>query len=361
MFCPNCGTQLDDNAKFCASCGTSIGEETPAEPVQPEQPAFTPPPPVIPQEPVQPAPVPMPQPVQQPYPQQEAAAVKSGPNPVLVFFLTFVLLGAIVASVILFWKPGYLVKKDDSSSKSGSSKSVKDDSDKDDPRKDDSDKDGSKTTEIMTVTAAPETSAPDTETEPPETEPSETETKKPVETEPPETEPSETETVAPPAEGHEDALMKAAKYSTSARPTYDDFVWCVGQYGYQKEMPSNAKRITDPYELSGGWKCFIFYDMKDKGTMREIDNVRIDVDDKGEITFTIDWYEADYGDGPEDETSLEDEVFKGKMTDGKLEVTGISYLVLDNFWYSSEFRDGQYAAGSIEAGDFDVYIALMRP
>ena len=38
MFCPNCGTKLEDGAVFCTSCGVRIAQDTPT-PVQPEQPA----------------------------------------------------------------------------------------------------------------------------------------------------------------------------------------------------------------------------------------------------------------------------------------------------------------------------------
>ena len=36
MFCPNCGTKLEDGAVFCTSCGVRIAQDTPT-PVQPEQ------------------------------------------------------------------------------------------------------------------------------------------------------------------------------------------------------------------------------------------------------------------------------------------------------------------------------------
>ena len=38
MFCPNCGTKLEDGAVFCTSCGVRIAQDTPT-PVQSEQPA----------------------------------------------------------------------------------------------------------------------------------------------------------------------------------------------------------------------------------------------------------------------------------------------------------------------------------
>ena len=356
MFCPNCGNQLDDSAKFCGGCGYNFAsvpqpEETPqpetyapeqnayipeAQPVLPEQPAYTPPPAAVPQ-PAQPA---------QPY---APAAVKSGPNPILVFLLTFILLGAIVASVMLFWKPGYLVNKDDSSSKSDSKKvsSKADDSD------DDSDATATETkapvttaaTEVTTQEPA-ETSAP-TETEPPATEPPETETL------PPETEPPTSSNVEPSSD--------ARKYSTYENPTFDEFIWTVGQYGYLKDVPSSARRITDPSEILGGWKCFIYYNLSD-GTMREINKVDISMDDEGEITFKISWYQAEWGEeGITDETDYDDEYFYGKMTDGKLEVNGVATVTIDNFWFDTSYQEGQYATGSIYTTDGEVYVALMRP
>jgi hypothetical protein len=38
MFCPNCGTQLDDNAKFCSKCGAKTGAEGAQEAPRPTQP-----------------------------------------------------------------------------------------------------------------------------------------------------------------------------------------------------------------------------------------------------------------------------------------------------------------------------------
>jgi len=32
MFCPNCGTQLDDGLKFCTECGTRLGGDTDGSP-----------------------------------------------------------------------------------------------------------------------------------------------------------------------------------------------------------------------------------------------------------------------------------------------------------------------------------------
>lgn len=40
MFCPNCGSQNDDNARFCATCSKPFVENS--QPVQPMQPAVVP-------------------------------------------------------------------------------------------------------------------------------------------------------------------------------------------------------------------------------------------------------------------------------------------------------------------------------
>lgn len=67
MHCTNCGTLLEDNAKFCQSCGAPVKKPAPAPAPQPEpipQPAPVPQPEPIPQ----PAPVPQPAPIPQPAP-----------------------------------------------------------------------------------------------------------------------------------------------------------------------------------------------------------------------------------------------------------------------------------------------------
>ncbi len=37
MFCPNCGQQLSDEAKFCPSCGNSVCQANPKTPIQDEE------------------------------------------------------------------------------------------------------------------------------------------------------------------------------------------------------------------------------------------------------------------------------------------------------------------------------------
>ena len=86
-YCPNCGHQLNDDAKFCVSCGTMqpvINKPTPAPEVKP----------VVEEKPVQeptptPAPTPAPEerPVEQPAPTpapEEKPVEQPAPTPVVV-------------------------------------------------------------------------------------------------------------------------------------------------------------------------------------------------------------------------------------------------------------------------------------
>lgn len=70
MFCPNCGANLADGAKFCTNCGSTLG--APAQPAAPQQPVYQQP--VAPQQPVYQQPVyQQPAAPQQPVYQQPAA------------------------------------------------------------------------------------------------------------------------------------------------------------------------------------------------------------------------------------------------------------------------------------------------
>lgn len=37
MFCQNCGTQLNEGARFCSNCGTPTGDAVQTQEVQPIQ------------------------------------------------------------------------------------------------------------------------------------------------------------------------------------------------------------------------------------------------------------------------------------------------------------------------------------
>lgn len=361
MFCPNCGNQVPDNAKFCGGCGYRFPEpEAAANEAVPQQAPVIPEPvrEIIPDQPVQQAYEPVPQPVpQQPYPQAvpRSGSEKKGMSSVVIFLITFLILGIIMAAVILFVYPGVLTGKDDDSSskssKKSSSSAVVDDSEKD------SDSDVTTTTTTTTVTT----------TKPKETEPPETTTTEPRETEPVETEPTKTETT-------EDILTPPvpADLSTYDRPTMNDFTWCVGQDGFLKTMPAGAEQMTSPDEIDGGWKCFINYDMEELslGTMRELDNVDIKFTDSSSGVFTLDWYQMMDGDEVLDESDTADSDFAASLSGGRLTALGDEESGDANICIEKFYRlDGkEYAYGFIDLGQpdeegvsYEIYIALVRP
>ena len=55
MFCPNCGTQVEDDCKFCPDCGSPIAGSAPVQPAAPVPPV-QPVQPTVPVAPVQPTP-----------------------------------------------------------------------------------------------------------------------------------------------------------------------------------------------------------------------------------------------------------------------------------------------------------------
>lgn len=77
MFCPNCGNQLVDGAKFCNGCGTPVASSQPAaaQPAAAAQPETQP----TPAPPASPAPQPVSQPA--PTPQPAPAAHAAAPQP----------------------------------------------------------------------------------------------------------------------------------------------------------------------------------------------------------------------------------------------------------------------------------------
>jgi len=156
MFCPKCGAQNPDGAKFCHGCGTPLSA--------PEAPAAQAAPIIAEHQSYQ-------QQVNEQISQaaQPVGEVKKKPLGLIIGIITAVLIAGIGLATFLIINSGDSVKKDDSSSKSGKSKVVDDDEEGD-------------TTETSTSTKKPKTT-----TAPPET------TEAPVETEPPETEPPETE------------------------------------------------------------------------------------------------------------------------------------------------------------------------
>lgn len=344
MFCPKCGTQLDENVRFCAGCGHRF-ENAPAQ-VQP------------PSAPIQQQTPPQPAPVIQQAPTQNAPKNEKGANPIVVFFITFLVLGAIVAAIMLFVYPGLLMggsdDDDDSSSKKAkdSSSVSQIDSSEADSSEADSSKEETTTTTAATTTT---TSAAPPTTSAPETPPTDTTTTAMTLT-PPDTQ-ATTTTAAPVSTD----LDEAEKFSTDQRATFEEFDWCYSQSSLVREAPADAKLLTTAQSITGGWKCMIVYsEKKDSEVLaREINNMYIGAADNI-IAVVIDWHlmeipgsESINEDDMDDSTLTADYKsggFKGSSDEMTLELT--------KFWQ----KDGkQYAIGELTTeGDFYGYVALVR-
>ena len=383
MLCRNCGKKLTDGASFCGSCGTAVGKSSaaasgPAESPAPASPpaSSTPPPPASPPPepsappPPDPAAPPQPDPAQTPPPafqqpqqtppprygqtafqQGSVPAYAAAPRqnqPNIALLLIIALLGALVliAAVLLFIKPGYLLHRDNG----GGSSSL---------------------AEIVEIggTSAP-VSRTDTETAAlaavTDAQPA-AETTQPADvtaqnTQEPPAEPPESDVPQnSPGSSGNNALDEAWNASTSARPTFEEFEWCYGQNGFVYQMPEFAERITDMRGVFGGWKAMVIYNPTNAGGtfMRELDNVVIGINGS-DVSLSIDWYlMAEDSSESYSEEDMPDSIFNGYVTDTGIYVMGDSIISIDSFW-----KDGgkQYAAGTLTTTDgLEAYIALVRP
>ena len=340
MFCRNCGQPVNEGASFCGSCGEPIVRKpeahagqakAPAAPVSqsaaaPQQQT----PQITPQQNRQPYPVPpSPQPgypQQYPNPQfrQGAAPVYAAPpqppgsqsnSGLLIGVIVFLLILVAVAGFLLFIKPGYLLHRENGNSgiaaMSGTvipaqSESI-----------------GTQTVTVTTVQIPQDEAA--------------------VLTDRPQ----------------EDA---AQLYSTSERPSFEEFEWCIGQFGFIREAPEGAEYPSSVKDYNGGWKAMIIYNPDDPDGIftRELDNISITVDDNHLVQVVIDWYllapdysEISYLD------DMEDSVFNGSVTNTGLSANGPALINIDNFWT----QDGkQYATGFLSGQDGNAaYLAMVRP
>ena len=150
-------------------------------------------------------------------------------------------------------------------------------------------------------------------------------------------------------------------YSTQERPNAGDFGWydVICETG---TLPDNAEFITDGDAVSGGWKGYIFYDLRDVdgSSAEEYLNVTINVtDSKGKLL--MDWYQITWdGEEPIDESQDADTIFTGTWADGELNVDDdVSIHLL--YFFRTDGKQ-QYALGNMELSDGAMaYIALVRP
>ena len=332
MFCPKCGTQLNGNEAFCGSCGFSFSQSTPTPQLLSQQAA--PPTAPIPQ---QPAPIPQPA-------AQKAQA--KGANPIAVFLITFIILGAIVAAVILFIEPGVLRDNGDDDGESSSvlandsDESSEEEKEKTVTKKadDNSSQEESTTASQTTTTAQAETPEPATTTT---------------------TEPKETEITTSAASTGKNT---EPPQSTRERPAFDEFEWCFGPEGVIYDIPGGMEEIDDISTCTGGWKALVIYNPTNKaGTyIRELDNFTILIAD-GKAEVIVDWYLMDIDTGESySEEDLEDTTFTGQVQDGEIyALAGDAAMTINRFWTDGE---KQYATGMIDLGDGTyAYAGLVRP
>ena len=300
MFCPKCGTQLNGNEAFCGSCGFSFSQSTPTPQLRSQQAA----------------------------PPTAQKAQAKGANPIVVFLLTFIILGAIAAAVILFIEPGVL--RDNGDDDGESSSVLANDSDE-----------SSEEEKEKTVTKK----ADDNSSQEESTTASQTTTTAQAET----PEPATTTTTEPPQ-------------STKERPAFDEFEWCFGPEGVIYDIPGGMEEIDDISTCTGGWKALVIYNPTNKaGTyIRELDNFTILIAD-GKAEVIVDWYLMDIDTGESySEEDLEDTTFTGQVQDGEIyALAGDAAMTINRFWTDGE---KQYATGMIDLGDGTyAYAGLVRP
>ena len=306
MICPNCGKQINDGDLFCAYCRQRVGSQPVQQTIQPVY--------VQPEQPVNnmdPNQTGNAQSVQSAYQQNSAAKEQ---HPAAVFFTTLLVGGVLIASFIMFIKPGYMLGRDNDDSSSRKKKSdssvsaveVKADekagktTTKKSPDGDDESSSGdvvttAGTTKKTTATDDPietATATTKTTTSSSATATTKTTTKSTADNTTTTAAPSNpTTTTAAPKSDDDIAKEEAANYSTDEKPSFSDFEWCYGQFGLVQDPPNNVEYLMQPGSWTGGWKCMIVYSTSENGGqyIREINNVYIGIEDTS-ISMTVKHY-----------------------------------------------------------------------
>ncbi|MBQ7718569.1 MAG: zinc ribbon domain-containing protein [Clostridia bacterium] len=307
MYCENCGSKLDENAKFCTICGAAVEDEQPQAEQQPTQ-----------QPPIQ----------QQPTQQQPVQNVWNATNPqygsqyaggtnaqrssngarktiiILVIVIVVLIAAAAVAAVLLLG------------------------------RKNDTPADSIKT------------------------EQSQTETK--------EEEQAEQEPEAPHEMTFEEAQQIAAGFSTAELPDLAAFDWYTPSIGSGAApgFLNGAAPITNPTLVEGGWKMLVVWDpQRVRGAYCwDVENAQIwnQGGDSASMNVTpYIFYEPDLG-YTTDMSNQPPVNYLGNWANDALHVS-VSYTYMDiNYFY--EYEGKQYAIGTILAPDGTPgEVALVRP
>lgn len=312
IFCENCGTQLDDNARFCAGCGhaTEPQQAAPAPPpvIQQANTPAAPPRPAAPPQ-VAPAPPPPVQPVYQAQadPPGKGGGKKPSTNVIVAVIVIAVLVVALIAACVIFI-PKILGGGETPAGPSAPA---------------------------GPVTPAPQDSAADDETPAPV---QEREPEQPAPTKP--------------------------NYAGDEMPTIGDFFW----FTETDSFPADRTVITDFSEITGLWKAYEVSKTSSPEEAKFLKFFNAEIGgEAGQLTFT---YRMANSSGFDEETgntvdiSLQDgEIYKGNFDNGALTAGDITtkgvQILIGEFYY----HDGRQYAYGVELyidGD-SMYIALVRP
>lgn len=141
-----------------------------------------------------------------------------------------------------------------------------------------------------------------------------------------------------------------------ALPAESDFDWFspVLEYG----VPEGAVMLTDA-SIAGAWKGkYLFVDMGKEG-ITELSSFYMYIGDRA-ATVNVSPYLINYGEGYQDESSMEDYSYSGAFDSGEVTVYS-DYGAMDLYTFY-EYGGKQYGVGvlTVQSGEH-AYIGLVRP
>lgn len=154
----------------------------------------------------------------------------------------------------------------------------------------------------------------------------------------------------------------AKDFSTSKRPTGNDFAgWFTGNVMY-RGVPAGVTEITELSKIKGGWKGFIYYDPENTEGSQAMELLNFYIDEGAEgLTLTADWYSIYWvADGKsENEESMDDMTFPATFENGCFKADRDTVITFTDFY---ELDGKQYACGTIETPrGINGKVAMVRP
>jgi hypothetical protein len=140
-----------------------------------------------------------------------------------------------------------------------------------------------------------------------------------------------------------------------------DFQWITYEIMYGN-VPDDVELLTDPQEITGGWKAYIVDDYSGEYSsyIERLCNCYISGSPQ-DLEVCIQWDYVYNGSADESysEKGSPDSYFNGSWTDGGLYATGAGSITISGFWY----KDGkEYALGTMTWVDgLTSTVYLVRP